>query len=112
MHLASPVTLNLIDADVGCSVRKQADAERISAEVAALPGQFTPLIFDVTDAEAVQAAAREVGAALSGANLSALINNAGKVLLSLPKCTPRAPDNLQFCLGPGGLHHVASLRQP
>ena len=66
--------------------------------MAALPGQFTPLIFDVTDAEAVQAAAREVGAALNGATLSALINNAGKVLMSLSKSTPgsRPEANPQF----------------
>jgi NAD(P)-dependent dehydrogenase (short-subunit alcohol dehydrogenase family) len=56
------------------SVRKQADAERLKAEFG---GNFTPLIFDVTDEPAVLAAAREVRAALNGEKLAGLVNNAG-----------------------------------
>jgi NAD(P)-dependent dehydrogenase (short-subunit alcohol dehydrogenase family) len=56
------------------SVRKQADADRLSKEFGAA---FTPLIFDVTDAAAVAAGARQVEAALKGATLAALVNNAG-----------------------------------
>jgi NAD(P)-dependent dehydrogenase (short-subunit alcohol dehydrogenase family) len=56
------------------SVRKQADADRLKSEFGA---NFTPLLFDVTDEPAVLAAAREVRAALKGATLSGLINNAG-----------------------------------
>lgn len=63
-----------------CSVRKQADADRIVAEVSGLRGRYTPLIFDVTDAEGVAAAVRQVDEALSGATLTALINNAGRSL--------------------------------
>lgn len=56
------------------SVRKQIDAERLSREFGA---QFTPLLFDVTDEAAVQAAAAQVRAHLSGQTLAGLVNNAG-----------------------------------
>jgi NAD(P)-dependent dehydrogenase (short-subunit alcohol dehydrogenase family) len=56
------------------SVRKQADAERLRAE---LGGHFWPLIFDVTEAAAVARAAAEVRAALAGGRLCGLVNNAG-----------------------------------
>src|SRR5512140_959209 len=56
------------------SVRKQADADRLGNEFGA---NFTPLLFDVTDEAAVLAAAREVRAALDGATLCGLVNNAG-----------------------------------
>jgi NAD(P)-dependent dehydrogenase (short-subunit alcohol dehydrogenase family) len=56
------------------SVRKQADADRLTSEFGA---NFTPLLFDVTDEAAVLAAAREVRTALGGETLSGLVNNAG-----------------------------------
>lgn len=56
------------------SVRKQADAERLQT---AFGSSFTPLVFDVTDEAAVNAAARKVEAALNGATLAGLVNNAG-----------------------------------
>ncbi|HEY0329479.1 MAG TPA: SDR family oxidoreductase [Rhodopseudomonas sp.] len=56
------------------SVRKEADALRLKAEFGE---HFTPLIFDVTDEEAVKAAAREVRTALRGEILAGLVNNAG-----------------------------------
>jgi NAD(P)-dependent dehydrogenase (short-subunit alcohol dehydrogenase family) len=56
------------------SVRKQADADRLKGEFG---GNFTPLLFDVTDEAAVLAAAREVRAALNGETLAGLVNNAG-----------------------------------
>jgi NAD(P)-dependent dehydrogenase (short-subunit alcohol dehydrogenase family) len=56
------------------SVRKQADADRLTSEFGA---NFTPLLFDVTDEAAVRAAAREVRAALGGETLAGLVNNAG-----------------------------------
>jgi len=56
------------------SVRKQADADRLSGEFGA---NYTPLLFDVTDEAAVLAAARKVRAALGGETLSGLVNNAG-----------------------------------
>jgi NAD(P)-dependent dehydrogenase (short-subunit alcohol dehydrogenase family) len=56
------------------SVRRQQDADRLSSEFGA---DFTPLIFDVTDASAVAAAAKQVEAALGGETLMGLVNNAG-----------------------------------
>lgn len=56
------------------SVRSQEDARRVSDE---LGQSFTPLLFDVTDREAVQEAAAEVAGLLDDENLTALVNNAG-----------------------------------
>ena len=56
------------------SVRKQADADRLSGEFGE---HFMPLIFDVTDEAAVLAAARQVREALNGETLAGLVNNAG-----------------------------------
>jgi len=56
------------------SVRKQADAERLSKEFG---NNFTPLVFDVTDQAAVAAGAKQVAAALGDSTLFGLVNNAG-----------------------------------
>src|SRR5690348_5337375 len=56
------------------SVRKEADAQRLSRGLGA---NFTPLIFDVTDSAAIRAAADRVQSALGGAALAGLVNNAG-----------------------------------
>ena len=56
------------------SVRKQADADRLHKEFG---GNFTPLLFDVTDAAAVKRGADQVSAALGNDTLSGLVNNAG-----------------------------------
>ncbi|HLO33440.1 MAG TPA: SDR family NAD(P)-dependent oxidoreductase [Anaerolineales bacterium] len=56
------------------SVRKTQDAERLSKEF----GEgFIPLLFDVTDEPAVQAAATQVRPQLNGETLFGLVNNAG-----------------------------------
>jgi NAD(P)-dependent dehydrogenase (short-subunit alcohol dehydrogenase family) len=56
------------------SVRKTQDAERLQTEFGE---NFIPLIFDVTDEPAVQAAARQVREQLHGEILFGLVNNAG-----------------------------------
>ena len=56
------------------SVRKDADARRLAAE---LSPDFFPLIFDVTDEKAVKTAAARVRSALNGETLCGLVNNAG-----------------------------------
>src|SRR5262245_35963480 len=56
------------------SVRKEADAERLVSEFGS---NFKPLLFDVTERDAVLAAAREVRATLNGETLTGLVNNAG-----------------------------------
>jgi NAD(P)-dependent dehydrogenase (short-subunit alcohol dehydrogenase family) len=56
------------------SVRKQADADRLAQEFGSA---FTPLMFDITDQVAIQAAALLVRERLAGATLFGLVNNAG-----------------------------------
>jgi NAD(P)-dependent dehydrogenase (short-subunit alcohol dehydrogenase family) len=67
------------------SVRKQADADRLSEGIG--PG-FVPILMDVTKAEEVKAAAVQVGQALGKQRLFGLVNNAGVAvsgaLLELP----------------------------
>lgn len=56
------------------SVRREADAERLHAE---LGDRVTPLLFDVTDERAIAAAVPVVREALGGHTLFGLVNNAG-----------------------------------
>jgi NAD(P)-dependent dehydrogenase (short-subunit alcohol dehydrogenase family) len=56
------------------SVRKAQDAERLQKDFG---GNLIPLIFDVTDEPAVQAAAQQVREQLHGETLFGLVNNAG-----------------------------------
>lgn len=56
------------------SVRTAADAARLTADY---PQHFTPLLFDVTDAAAIAAAAQTVADSLAGQTLAGLVNNAG-----------------------------------
>ena len=56
------------------SVRRQADADRVSSELGTL---FRPLIFDITDQQAVRRAASAVESLLEGEALAGLVNNAG-----------------------------------
>ncbi|MGX6649102.1 SDR family NAD(P)-dependent oxidoreductase [Maricaulaceae bacterium MS644] len=59
---------------VFAGVRKEADAERLLADLGPL---VTPLIIDVTDADTCRTAADEARASLDGRTLSGLVNNAG-----------------------------------
>jgi NAD(P)-dependent dehydrogenase (short-subunit alcohol dehydrogenase family) len=56
------------------SVRKEADADRLQAE---LGERFTPLIFDITDHDAVKTAASQVAQTVGDTGLWGLVNNAG-----------------------------------
>ncbi|MAU02046.1 MAG: oxidoreductase [Anaerolineaceae bacterium] len=56
------------------SVRKQVDGERVQGE---LGEQFTPLLFDVTDEEAVETAVSKVSEKIGNNGLAGLVNNAG-----------------------------------
>src|ERR687893_2138683 len=59
------------------SVRREEDAGRLRAELGA---GFVPLLFDVTDREAVLGAAERVGEVLGGSGLEGLVNNAGTAI--------------------------------
>ena len=59
---------------VFAGVRKPADADSLRREFG---DKVAPLLFDVTDAGAVRAAAAEVRAMLGGRTLKGLVNNAG-----------------------------------
>ncbi len=59
---------------VFATVRKQSDADRITTRNRS---RLTPLFLDVTDAESIVRAAGTVAAALDGAGLAGLVNNAG-----------------------------------
>jgi NAD(P)-dependent dehydrogenase (short-subunit alcohol dehydrogenase family) len=56
------------------SVRKEADADRLKATWGEA---FTPLLFDITDEQAVRQAATVVADHLQGQTLAGLVNNAG-----------------------------------
>lgn len=56
------------------SVRSRTDADRLLSELGA---NFVPLLFDVTDADAVNVAAQMLTNRLAGSGLGGLINNAG-----------------------------------
>jgi len=56
------------------TIRKRADAERLVLEFGV---RFTPLELDIRDESALREAASTVRAALHGARLTALVNNAG-----------------------------------
>ena len=60
------------------SVRRAEDGERLARD---LGPNFAPLLFDVTDAAAIGAAARHVLDALGGETLFGLVNNAGIAVL-------------------------------
>ena len=62
---------------VFAGVRKAADADSLRQEFG---DRVAPLLFDVTDAGAVRAAADNVRAALGGRTLKGLVNNAGMAL--------------------------------
>lgn len=56
------------------SVRKAEDAEKLLHEI---PKNFTPLVFDVTDPDAIQKAVEEVEVVIGTQGLAGLVNNAG-----------------------------------
>jgi NAD(P)-dependent dehydrogenase (short-subunit alcohol dehydrogenase family) len=56
------------------SVRRPEDASQLKQR---WPDDFTPLVFDVTDTDALPAIVKQVEATLGGRGLKALVNNAG-----------------------------------
>jgi NAD(P)-dependent dehydrogenase (short-subunit alcohol dehydrogenase family) len=56
------------------SVRRESDAERVASQCG---GNFTPIVFDLTDENLIERAARDVRDRLHGDRLYGLVNNAG-----------------------------------
>ncbi|MGW8377521.1 SDR family oxidoreductase [Streptomyces sp. ODS28] len=76
---------------VFAGVRDLAAGEELAAEAGA--GRITPLRIDVTDGETIDAAVREVTAALGGQGLWALVNNAGIAVSAPLECV--TPERLR-----------------
>lgn len=91
------------------SVRTPTDAERLQAE---LGDHFVPLLFDVTDADAVQASARLLTERLAGSGLGGLINNAGIALGGPLQYQPMQTIRQQFDVNVFGLLQVTQAFLP
>ena len=91
------------------SVRTQADANSLQAE---LGESFTPLVFDVTDAEAIDQAARFLTNKLAGSGLGALINNAGIAIGGPLQDQPMDVFRKHFEVNVMGLVHVTQAFLP
>jgi NAD(P)-dependent dehydrogenase (short-subunit alcohol dehydrogenase family) len=89
------------------SVRKAADAERLTGELGA---NFVPLLFDVTDEQAVLAAARKVREALGGERLAGLmdINVMGPVIVTRA-FAPLLGTDAEFKGPPGRIVMISSV---
>ena len=91
------------------SVRRQKDAERVQEE---LGENFTPLLFDVIDSEAISRAQEQVAEAVGEKGLYALINNAGIVIPGPLKYTPLEEFRAHFDVNLFGLLDVTQQFLP
>jgi len=82
------------------SVRKAEDAQQVKS---ALGKSFFPLLFDVRDQEAIDAAVLELDEHLNGAGLHALINNAGVAVSGPVEHVPVSDFEYQFDVNVLGL---------
>lgn len=71
---ACALRLHALGWRVFAGVRRAEDGERLAQETSP---RLTPVLLDVTDSEAIAAAAAQVDAALQGGGLHGLVNNAG-----------------------------------
>jgi len=91
------------------SVRRQTDVERLQKEF----GQdFTPLLFDVTDGEAIGSAVTMVQDVIGESGLHVLINNAGIVMPGPLMYTPLEDFRAQFEVNLFGLLDVTQQFLP
>jgi len=91
------------------SVRKTADAERLQEEFGAA---FMPLLFDVTDSQAIGTAVEQVQNAVGESGLHALVNNAGIVIPGPLLLTPLEDFRAQFEVNVFGLLDVTQQFLP
>jgi NAD(P)-dependent dehydrogenase (short-subunit alcohol dehydrogenase family) len=71
---ATALRLDRAGFDVFAGVRRQEDGERLAADASP---RLRPVIVDVTDADSIAAAAREVDEAVGERGVAGLVNNAG-----------------------------------
>lgn len=91
------------------SVRREEDAARLRGE---LGERFVPLVFDVTDREAVLGAAEKVGEAVEGGGLAGLVNNAGTAIAGPLALQPPDDVRAQFEANVLGLVSVTQAFLP
>jgi len=91
------------------SVRKEEDAVRLGDEFGE---SFVPLVFDVTDREAVLRAARRVGELVGADGLAGLVNNAGTAIGGPLKHQPLGDVRAQFEVNVIGLVSVTQALLP
>lgn len=84
------------------SVRKAADGDGLVAE---LGEHFIPLVFDVTDRQAVDAAATQVESHLKGEKLAGLVNNAGIAVIGAIQNLSPEEFQTQFDVNLMGVFH-------
>ncbi len=75
------------------SVRKQEDADRVKND---LGDEFTPLLFDVTDHEAIEKSVSTVTEKVGDSGLAGLVNNAGIALYGPTQVLPMSVWRKQF----------------
>ncbi len=91
------------------NVRKPEDAERLQEEFGET---FTPLLFDVTDGQAIGTAVKQVQNSVEEHGLYALINNAGIVIPGPLMLTPLEDFRAQFEVNVFGLLDVTQQFLP
>lgn len=91
------------------SVRKPDDARAVAAD---LGEGFTPLLFDVTDEQAVRTTAGAVRAELGGRCLAGLVNNAGIAVVGPVQELPLAEYRRQFEINVFGAISVTQAFAP
>ena len=91
------------------SVRREEDAARLGEEVGE---RFVPLVFDVTDREAVLGAAEKVGEAVGADGLAGLVNNAGTAVAGPLALQPLDDVRAQFEANVVGLISVTQAFLP
>lgn len=91
------------------SVRREEDAARLGEEFGE---RFVPLVFDVTDREAVLGAAEKVGEAVGQGGLAGLVNNAGTAIAGPLALQPLGDVRAQFEANVVGLISVTQAFLP
>jgi len=107
--LACALDLDARGLRVFAGVRKPADADRLRQQASE---RLCPLMLDVTDPEAVRAAAEAVAAAVGTAGLAGLVNNAGVLMPGPLECLSTARFREQLEVNVLGTHAATQALLP